>query len=869
MNKKRVFVSILVALLAPGAAAVPGAVFADEAPADQLAVTAAQGDQEEAIVTDAPQDHGASASASAAGDDDALPSNETPASDLGEGDVATSPAREQAEVASVAVEARAAVEGGNLVLSASAWAQAPNNVAFEIIPASGSSRWLKGVRGADGSWALKTRLGNAVTVLGTYKVRVWATVSGSTTSVAATSFTVAAGDAQVRADGTGATAHLEASGWSIPPSNVAFQVKSPSGREAWIQASETSGGVWSAAISSMLGGVFEDGTYTVTAWATHLGATSAYASATCQIDGTEVQVAAEETTSGISFRADGFAERPRNVAFEVRLPGGTTRWIQAIALSDGAWSGALTAKDGVNAFGVYSATVWATFGSKTAPYASTTHALSLPTMQVTTARTDQGAILISALNWSATPKNVAFELTGGARSIWIQAVRGQDGSWLAEVPRSIAGARCARVWATMGVVTGAVGETAIEEGTTAHVTSELTDGSLSFTASSWSSAPSNVAFQVTGPSGISRWLQAERQPDGSWSAAATFSAVGGSWGSYHVVAWATVDSKTAPAGWDALEVTAGRISTNAVTRGTRATLSASGWAIAPENVAFKVLKPQGGEVWIQAIRQADGSWAADVSAPLNLRAWGSFSAQTVATIDGAVHYFDSARFTVSAGSVRVNAAVGTASFTLTAQGWTRVPSNVAFRVDTPTGTIWLQGVRKSDGSWTATAGQENGLIVMGKHIATAYATSEGVTLPFDTVNFIFYPCYPLYASASAVERHIVDTALATPSPGGGLCAMWVEQVYERAGVASFFGDARDLYWAYCTSADPLQLRVGMLVATPSHPHTTMGSIYGHVGIYMGDGKIISNVGKIKIELLDDFIRHYGVTHQVRWGFPTR
>ena len=75
------------------------------------------------------------------------------------------------------------------------------------------------------------------------------------------------------------------------------------------------------------------------------------------------------------------------------------------------------------------------------------------------------------------------------------------------------------------------------------------------------------------------------------------------------------------------------------------------------------------------------------------------------------------------------------------------------------------------------------------------------------------------------------------SPGRGLCAMWVSRVFSRAGLGYLSGNANDMYYAWCTSSNRAHLKPGMIVATPSHPHTYMGRIYGHVGIYVGGGKI--------------------------------
>lgn len=125
-----------------------------------------------------------------------------------------------------------------------------------------------------------------------------------------------------------------------------------------------------------------------------------------------------------------------------------------------------------------------------------------------------------------------------------------------------------------------------------------------------------------------------------------------------------------------------------------------------------------------------------------------------------------------------------------------------------------------------------------------------------------------YEASSEIQRAIADAARRVPSPGAGLCAMWVSQVYSAAGLGYIGGNADDMYYAYCTSSDLGALKVGMLIGTPSNPYTPASQLYGHVGIYVGDGLVMSNLsGTVTTQTVEDFIAEQGVTHQVRWGFP--
>ena len=56
------------------------------------------------------------------------------------------------------------------------------------------------------------------------------------------------------------------------------------------------------------------------------------------------------------------------------------------------------------------------------------------------------------------------------------------------------------------------------------------------------------------------------------------------------------------------------------------------------------------------------------------------------------------------------------------------------------------------------------------------------------------------------------------------------------------------------------------LASPTHPHTSAGRIYGHVGIYVGNGTVMDNVGFIRSIGVDEWIAYYGVTVTPRWGW---
>lgn len=119
-----------------------------------------------------------------------------------------------------------------------------------------------------------------------------------------------------------------------------------------------------------------------------------------------------------------------------------------------------------------------------------------------------------------------------------------------------------------------------------------------------------------------------------------------------------------------------------------------------------------------------------------------------------------------------------------------------------------------------------------------------------------------FGSAAAV----IAACQSTPSPGGGLCAAWCSNVMMNAGFEFISGNANDMYAEYCFSSDPADLRPGMAVAVSTHPHTSAGRIYGHIGMYIGDGTVMDNIGYIRTISLDEWVAYYGETVPVRWGW---
>lgn len=131
----------------------------------------------------------------------------------------------------------------------------------------------------------------------------------------------------------------------------------------------------------------------------------------------------------------------------------------------------------------------------------------------------------------------------------------------------------------------------------------------------------------------------------------------------------------------------------------------------------------------------------------------------------------------------------------------------------------------------------------------------------------YAPGTPQQNAGSGKQQAVVNACYSTPSPGQNWCAAWVTNVFRNAGVGYFGGNACDMFNAWCYSSDRSALQVGMIVADSSHSGTgTPGLLYGHVGIYIGGGIVMSNEGPITSKSLDSFISFYGTGSGVRWGW---
>lgn len=113
---------------------------------------------------------------------------------------------------------------------------------------------------------------------------------------------------------------------------------------------------------------------------------------------------------------------------------------------------------------------------------------------------------------------------------------------------------------------------------------------------------------------------------------------------------------------------------------------------------------------------------------------------------------------------------------------------------------------------------------------------------------------------------VTSAAASTPSPGNGLCAAWVTNVFAAAGVGSYSGNACDMCAWWCGN-DVSALRPGMIIAVESSSSgTAAGRIYGHIGIYLGDGLVHHNIGYIATDTVGAWVSKYCQYMSARCGW---
>ena len=125
---------------------------------------------------------------------------------------------------------------------------------------------------------------------------------------------------------------------------------------------------------------------------------------------------------------------------------------------------------------------------------------------------------------------------------------------------------------------------------------------------------------------------------------------------------------------------------------------------------------------------------------------------------------------------------------------------------------------------------------------------------------------PERSAHTSSQSQIVGRCYNVPSPGVGLCSEWVSEVFYPVLGSYPSGDACDMFWNWCHSRDISQLKVGMIVAVPTHTHTNAGARWGHIAIYVGNGMVMDNIGYIRTTSLAWWLNYYHTTATPQWGW---
>ncbi|MDY4042179.1 MAG: GH25 family lysozyme, partial [Collinsella sp.] len=420
------------------------------------------------------------------------------------------------------------------------------------------------------------------------------------------------------------------------------------------------------------------------------------------------------------------------------------------------------------------------------------------TSNVKTSLTRSGDAVTAIISgFGENPTNVSFALTTPAGAVtWHQAYKQPDGSWKTNLSLASvfdrAGSYRVMAYGTFGFYTyDLTGASLQVSQPSSSVSLLLEDGGLTAAASAWTMSPSNVAFMVTAPGGKTAWYQGVKGSNGTWAASIPAGTDFGSYGTYTAAAYATVGGKTDAYGTAKAVVTVPTVANNLKASDGRLVSSSAGWTLSPSNVAFRVDSPTGATRWYQGYRQSDGSWTASFNATADFGDWDTYSATTYATFAGSTKSYGSAVASLSPGVIRVDASASGTDVALAASGWAVAPSNVAFRVELPSGDVtWVQAYRQADGAWTARFSALKGYGQLGTYRATAYATFGGRTSTFGDEATVKVTLGDIQVSATARNADIAlkasgwdqaptNVAFAVKAPSGAVT--WLQAYRQTDG----------------------------------------------------------------------------------------
>lgn len=128
---------------------------------------------------------------------------------------------------------------------------------------------------------------------------------------------------------------------------------------------------------------------------------------------------------------------------------------------------------------------------------------------------------------------------------------------------------------------------------------------------------------------------------------------------------------------------------------------------------------------------------------------------------------------------------------------------------------------------------------------------------------------PLMQTIADVARNNQGTIGTEPN----MCAAWVTGVYQAAGASVVpWGDAIDMWNTYQLTGSTSMENIPPGAIVCGSGSGSMGAIYGHVGIYIGDGLVANNKNGFEIETLSEWCSWQDAMCQghvgwIGWIFP--
>ncbi len=178
-----------------------------------------------------------------------------------------------------------------------------------------------------------------------------------------------------------------------------------------------------------------------------------------------------------------------------------------------------------------------------------------------------------------------------------------------------------------------------------------------------------------------------------------------------------------------------------------------------------------------------------------------------------------------------------------------------YHLDNESGVMNTGWFRDDDGLWY--------YLMSSGQMATGWNSIDNGEYFFNAAGAWVEPERSAHTSS---QSQIVGRCYNVPSPGVGLCSEWVSEVFYPVLGSYPNGDACDMFWNWCHSRDISQLKVGMIVAVPTHTHTNAGARWGHIAIYVGNGMVMDNIGYIRTTSLAWWLNYYHTTATPQWGW---